>query len=673
MLSTQLASGLSGAIGSDYRRTGNELIFVEFGGKLSTVKLGPVSVIASGSTTLKGTWTFDFDAGIQGADSKTGDVWWDQETNILRKMVPTGSAKIVNLGAIDFETLTPTQLKDLNYTTTAIPGSNNETNQLVAGDVFAVATNAGNYTKVKVLAYGYNLDIQWVTYHFGSLYQVLGIGYNQPEDVILTTDETTAYITERSGTLLRVALNQGDRVNATVVSSGMTAPHQIFLDEPRNHAYVVEFATPGRLLKINLTSGHQSVLVGDLQGAIGLLISKDLQFAYVSEQAQSGGRVTRIDLSTKQRQVIASGRVAPFFMTWVDANEQAIYLVERDPANRISLLDLTTTPVAISTVVSGLPARPSSMDIVVPGRLLVCSNDVITEIDLGFSESGPLLLGIGFVPFDRITVAGKADTTVDPAYFFQVKDAPFGGTLPLMINHNRAYNDGGRFYQVLVDGIVKTDAWSDYEWDESTTRFELRTLNPGPIPGVGGVGYYPVRSPDQLWLNAWLGTLLNTVGLSDALHTISLRVVDDAGNDLNNGAGLVNLTVLLDNSPCVGTLATPTLSDSTVTDPNCGTLKYGADKTKQVRMAYTASHPHGYATYSFSLIKGVNLLTPPSTGGPVSSVLSPVTASVATLLGTCTVAGFSEYLYVAATATTGWGRCSQYDASAAIAFVLTPT
>ena len=39
---------------------------------------------------------------------------------------------------------------------------------------------------------------------------------------------------------------------------------------------------------------------------LGLLISKDLQFAHVNEPARSGGRVTRIGLSTKQRQVIAS-------------------------------------------------------------------------------------------------------------------------------------------------------------------------------------------------------------------------------------------------------------------------------------------------------------------------------------------------------------------------------
>jgi hypothetical protein len=672
MLATQLASGLAGAIGSDFRRSGNELIFVEFGGKLSTVKLGPVAIVASGTTTLRGTWTFDFDAGVQGADFTTGDVWWEQQTDILRQMTPTGMAKIVNLGTIDFDTLTATQLKDLTYSSAAIPGNNDETNQLIPGDVFAVATNAGNYTKVKVLNYGYNLEIQWVTYHLGPLYRVLGTGYQQPEDVILTADEQTAYITERTGTLLRVALHNGDRSNATIVSSGMIAPHQIFLDEPRNQAYVVEFATAGRLLQINLTTGHQTVVVSGLQGAIGLLISKDLRFAYVSEQTPLGGRVSRIDLSTKQRQVIASSRTAPFFMTWVDANEKAIYLVERDPANRISLLDLTTSPVMVSTVVSALPVRPSSMDVIVPGRLLVCSNGVITEINLGFSDAGPLFLGIGFVPFDRVTAAGKANTSVDPAYFFKVKDVPFGGTLPLMINHKRAYDDGGRYYQVLVDGVVKTDAWSDYEWDASTTRFELQTMNPGAIPGVGGAGYYPVRSPDELWMNPWLGSLLNTVGLSDALHTISLRFVDDLGNDLAKGSGLVSLTVLTDNSPCVATLATPMLNDGTVADPHCGTLKYGLDKTKQVRMIYTASHPHGYATYSFSLIKGVNLLTPPSIGGPVSGAMSPITASVATLLGSCTVAGFAESVYVAATATTGWGRCSQYDASAAIAFVLTP-
>jgi hypothetical protein len=41
-------------------------------------------------------------------------------------------------------------------------------------------------------------------------------------------------------------------------------------------------------------------------------------------------------------------------------------------------------------------------------------------------------------------------------------------------------------------------------------------------------------------------------------------------------------------------------------------------------------------------------------------------------MGGCTVAGFAEYVYVAATINNGWGRQGQYEASAAIAFVLAP-
>jgi hypothetical protein len=45
---------------------------------------------------------------------------------------------------------------------------------------------------------------------------------------------------------------------------------------------------------------------------------------------------------------------------------------------------------------------------------------------------------------------------------------------------------------------------------------------------------------------------------------------------------------------------------------------------------------------------------------------------VAHLLGSCNVAGFAEYVYVWATINNGWWRQGQYDASAAIAFVLAP-
>lgn len=77
------------------------------------------------------------------------------------------------------------------------------------------------------------------------------------------------------------------------------------------------------------------------------------------------------------------------------------------------------------------------------------------------------------------------------------------------------------------------------------------------------------------------------------------------------------------------------------------------------------------------LLKGVHTLTPPTQSGPVTGAPTQVTAAVATLLGPCVappgVAGFSEYVYAAATMIDGETRESQYDASAAIAFALAPT
>jgi hypothetical protein len=128
----------------------------------------PTSVVSSGTGTLRGTWLFDFDTGAE--TSEGADVWWEQKTHTERCMVPRVNAKIVNLGVIDFEAFSPEQLPGLPYSVTPIDGSIDplNRNQLVNGDVFAVLTNGGNYAKVQVLAYDYNLQIRWITYRLGT-------------------------------------------------------------------------------------------------------------------------------------------------------------------------------------------------------------------------------------------------------------------------------------------------------------------------------------------------------------------------------------------------------------------------------------------------------------------------------------------------------------------------
>ncbi len=153
---------------------------------------------------------------------------------------------------------------------------------------------------------------------------------------------------------------------------------------------------------------------------------------------------------------------------------------------------------------------------------------------------------------------------------------------------------------------------------------------------------------------------------TDDASTLGL-VFDDDGD----GKASFIMTLHVDNNVCSASIAAPTL-DGTPADDNCGVLNYDPSSPGSVTMTYTASHPNGFATYSFTLYRGVNPLTPPSTSGPVNGGSFSTTQTTSYLLGGCTVAGYSENVYVAASATDGWYRLSNYDAQAVRAFVLAP-
>ncbi|HEY7560105.1 MAG TPA: hypothetical protein VIH18_35450 [Candidatus Binatia bacterium] len=145
------------------------------------------------------------------------------------------------------------------------------------------------------------------------------------------------------------------------------------------------------------------------------------------------------------------------------------------------------------------------------------------------------------------------------------------------------------------------------------------------------------------------------------------------------------MTLHLDNNPCNdAVIDAPTLNGNAAGD-DCGVLDYDPAAAGSVVMQWKASHPNGlgsdgFATYSFALYRGVNLLTiPPALPTlPASgrAMIGPGgfsnTQLVSDLLGSCTVAGFSENLYVAAMAIDGWRRLSEYDRSGVRAFVLSP-
>ena len=674
---TTLATGLGGAVGSDFRIAQQQLIFTEYSGKLSALNLFPAATVVQSKTNfiLKGTFTLNLDTGVEGGPEATSDLLWNQETDVLRNMWSLNKAKILNLGAVNYASITAANLQGLPYSTTPIPGNNNSTNLLTANDVFAVLTNQGNYAKVQVVTYGYDITINWETYHLASGYSVLGTGYTNPEDVKLSSDGVHAFVTERSGDLVKVALTNANRSAATVVATGLTAPQQIALDEAHNAAYIVEYAASGALVKVNLANGHLTPILTGLVNPVGVVISSDLQYAYVSEQMTGAaqGRISRIQLSNGARTTVASGLTAPFFLTWADPAQDAVIVPQRDPANSVMSVNITT---GVSNVIaSNVPERPSSVALPNATEMLVCCNEEIEEIAFtSFTETGDLLIGVGFIPASTVTqAAGPSQglATTAPAAPLYVVNAPFGGSLPIMVNYQAAGAGGAAYYQVKVDGVPHTDAWTNYFWNGTTS--ELITTTATTV-GMSW-GCYPVHplSELSLWDIPTLGDMLDSTVLTDGLHTLQLIFLDSTGHPI---PGLVSTPLILhiNNQPCVASIANPVLEAAPpVSADACGVLHYSTNTSANVSIGFTASQPAGFGNYSTEIVRGATTLsiTPALPSGTVGSVTSTFTASVSQLLGACPTAGFAAEIYVAAAMTNGFGRQSQYDASDLIAFVLT--
>src|SRR3954449_421793 len=129
---TSLAGGLAGAVGCDFRQAQNQLLFVEFAGRLSRLNLYRSGVvISSGTGILKGTWPADLDAVDPFAVSQpfaTVDIQWRQHTDVVRSMDAYNTATIARLGIVDFDAITPDTLASLAYAKTPIVGNFDATN-----------------------------------------------------------------------------------------------------------------------------------------------------------------------------------------------------------------------------------------------------------------------------------------------------------------------------------------------------------------------------------------------------------------------------------------------------------------------------------------------------------------------------------------------------------------
>jgi hypothetical protein len=432
---------------------------------------------------------------------------------------------------------------------------------------------------------------------------VLGTGYVSPHDVELSADGLHAYVTESPGSLLRLSLTNMNRSAATVVASGMNGVDQIALDEAHGVAYVAEF-TGGHIQQINLTSGARTV-VATVAYPRGVLVTDDGRFVYASSDA---GTITRFDLSTNTSRIVASGLTGPRYLEWPDAGESTILFAES--IGTVMKADLTTTPAKVTVIAGPTPASPISVTVLSSNQLMIAGGNYVSEVDLTasvYSAAGPVFLGIGFVPADTIHLpSGYADTTVDPSYFFQVKDCPFGGTLPLMINWESARSAGANFYQVFIagpsvpatqPGTQVTQAFTDELWSVALNEFESFTTT-----ASSSGGYFQLRQSGQIWLNPWLGLLLDTAGQPNGLNRISIKLfsAESAASEIGTfiSAGR-SATVMIDNSTPVANLIQIYQQPGNVAVGACGLVTSG---TPTFTFTVTASAPQSH-------LLGWNLVT----------------------------------------------------------------
>jgi hypothetical protein len=422
---------------------------------------------------------------------------------------------------------------------------------------------------------------------------VVGTGYNGPSDVALSVDGLHAYVTESPGTLLRLSLSNMNRAAATVVASGMNGIDQVALDEAHNFAYVAEF-TGGHIQRINLSNGNKTA-VATISNPRGVLVTGDGRFLYVSNDA---GRITRFDLVLHTNVVIASGLNGPRHLTWADAGESVILFPRPNPTGTVLKVDLTTTPATVTEIAGPTSFAPYSVTVLSSNQLLIATANDVSEVDLTasvYSAAGPVFLGIGFVPADPTHLpSGYADTTMDPTYFFQVKDCPFGGTLPLMINWEHARSVGANFYQVFIEGPVGPpqqvkQSFGDYLWSVPLNEFELITTSSSTPDG-----YYELRSPGQIWLNYWLGLLLDTTSRPNGLNKISIKLfaAESAASEIGSAADPGRFaSVMIDNTVPVVNLQQILHEPGDVIVDACAIVTTG---TPTFKFRITASAPQSH-------------------------------------------------------------------------------
>jgi hypothetical protein len=555
--------GVSNAVGSDFDPSQQALYFVQANGDLVRYDLvqSVQSSPASGTVAIEGTFSFNFDNGVGGSSSNRSqsserDIFWRIRDSTDRWLQPENGAEIAYLGNVSYGDVAPESLPTYDYSSDYLEVTKSG-NKLQADSVFVVKTSDGNYAKAEVIDRGGSsnaLELRYDTYSLSSPLTTIGTGYNTPDDVELVGDGQTAYVTERGtppsasdGALLKVNLNNADRSSAGVVANGFGIAHQMELEPQKAQAHVV---TDTKIVRVDLGSGNTTDVYTGLKKGKGLAVQDDTPFVFVTDQntGANAGWLYRIDLSSGQQEVMLTDVSQGGHLTWTNDAQDTIVVPDMGPST-ITKYDLVDN--RVTSLVQNPPQQPASVQFTEPAGGYIFGSQQILGFDLSeglFGTAGPMFKGIGHIPVSDITQqpsvskseAGYANTS-GPAYPLEVDEAPFGGTLPLKLDHYEAYvNNNARYYRVFVDGALQQRPWHALKWDSSNGEFSGTKITPSAN------GFYPVRKPGTIWFRSDLGYQLPTGNLANGLH--DLRVAFYSGQSQSSKIGETSVEFRVDNN-----------------------------------------------------------------------------------------------------------------------------
>jgi hypothetical protein len=236
-------------------------------------------------------------------------------------------------------------------------------------------------------------------------------------------------------------------------------------------------------------------------------------------------------------------------------------------------------------------------------------------------------------------------------------------------------------------------SWPNVVFDTQSAVLPTATFAPGhgfdaagAVLGVDEGGLWQIKvelfdglgnlvDPEALGIQWRVPASNDLTGTIQTRDAATLGLVDAALNRMR-------LTVRLDNNPTYARIDAPAVGGATAAD-ECGVMNY-ATRALAVDVPFLALQRNRFASYSFYVQRGAVSPAEYSVASTAAATMAGMAATippsppgdplptVGSLLDACTLAGFTEQLYVAHSGTDGWSRLSGYDSSAARAFVLAP-